>query len=112
MLQAITRASGVTNNAPVVPVAPPRSFRPPAVNQVKFDLVISDVVMPGTSGVELERRLQLEHPSLKVVLVSGYAEDAFARHGIDETDVPGLLRKPLTLRTLGKKVFNSLRGVV
>jgi PAS domain S-box-containing protein len=75
-----------------------------------FDLVISDVVMPGVSGVELEQRLRRERPGLKVLLVSGYAEEAFARHGIDESSVEALLRKPLTLSSLGRKVHEILRG--
>ena len=61
-----------------------------------FDLVFSDVVMPGMSGVELGREIRARWPGLPVVLTSGYshvlAEDA--RHGF------ALLRKPYSVEDL------------
>ncbi|WP_343699190.1 PAS domain S-box protein [Caulobacter sp.] len=62
----------------------------------RFDLVFSDVVMPGASGVELGRTVRTRWPSLAVILTSGYshvlAEEA--GHGFP------LLRKPYTLDSL------------
>lgn len=77
------------------------------VSRETLDLVVSDVVMPETSGVELERRLRHERPNLKVLLVSGYARDAFERQGIAESETQ-LLRKPLTLESLGRRVRELL----
>jgi signal transduction histidine kinase len=39
-----------------------------------IDLVITDHVMPGMSGVELARQLRQSHPELRVILASGYAD--------------------------------------
>jgi PAS domain S-box-containing protein len=39
----------------------------------RIDLLVSDVIMPGLSGIELSRRLLAVHPQLAVLLVSGYA---------------------------------------
>lgn len=63
-----------------------------------FDIVFSDVVMPGMGGVELGRRLRERWPALPVVLTSGYshvlAEDA--RHGFP------LLHKPYSVEDLAR----------
>jgi PAS domain S-box-containing protein len=41
----------------------------------RADLVFSDIVMPGTSGIELARRVRAEHKELPVLLATGYSED-------------------------------------
>jgi signal transduction histidine kinase/ActR/RegA family two-component response regulator len=41
-----------------------------------FDVLICDVIMPGMNGVEVAREFTRRHPSLKVLLISGYAKDA------------------------------------
>jgi two-component system, cell cycle sensor histidine kinase and response regulator CckA len=38
----------------------------------RIDLLVTDVIMPGVSGVELSRRLLAQHPDLAILLVSGY----------------------------------------
>ncbi|HZV00539.1 MAG TPA: ATP-binding protein [Planctomycetota bacterium] len=77
-----------------------------------YDLVLTDVVMPDTSGVELQRRLRAERPELQVLLMSGYAQDAFAQHGVSEGDAASLLRKPLTLDALSRAVQSLLAGPI
>ncbi|MBV9884154.1 MAG: response regulator, partial [Sphingomonadaceae bacterium] len=39
------------------------------------DLILSDIVMPGTSGIELARRVHRSHPGMPVLLASGYSDD-------------------------------------
>lgn len=48
-------------------------FRAPGAD---FDIVISDIVMPGASGVELARTVAAEHPGVAVLLVSGFVDAA------------------------------------
>ena len=45
----------------------------------KVDLVVSDVVMPEMDGPTLLKELRKRNPDLKIIFVSGYAEDAFAQ---------------------------------
>ncbi|MFC3076699.1 PAS domain-containing protein [Phenylobacterium terrae] len=61
-----------------------------------FDLVFSDVVMPGMSGVELAEELRRRWPSLPVVLTTGYS-DALAEQGAQDFE---LLRKPYSVEAL------------
>ncbi len=66
------------------------------------DLLVTDVVMPGASGRELARRLRDRHPGLKVLYVSGYAEDARIE------DDASFLQKPFTPEGLSERVAELL----
>ena len=46
----------------------------------KIDLVVSDVVMPEMDGPTLLTQLRRRDPSVKIIFVSGYAEEAFEKH--------------------------------
>jgi two-component system cell cycle sensor histidine kinase/response regulator CckA len=63
------------------------------------DLVVSDVVMPEMDGPTLLGELRKLHPDLKVIFVSGYAEDAF-RKNLPEGEDFNFLAKPFGLRQL------------
>jgi two-component system cell cycle sensor histidine kinase/response regulator CckA len=64
-----------------------------------FDLVVSDVVMPEMDGPTLMRELRKRDPNLKIVFVSGYAEDAFAKN-LPEGEHFTFLPKPFSLKQL------------
>jgi CheY-like chemotaxis protein len=78
-----------------------------AARHVGFDVLLTDVVMPGMSGRELAARLHARRPALPVVFVSGYTEDASVRSG---TLPPGqiFLEKPFT----GAAVAAAVRAVL
>jgi CheY-like chemotaxis protein len=70
-------------------------------------LVLTDVIMPGMSGAELSQRLRQARPDLKVLFMSGYPDDAVARHGVLDPGVP-FIQKPFLELTLAVKVRETL----
>ena len=76
-----------------------------------IDLVLTDVVMPGTSGPELTRVAVGSRPSLKVVYMSGYTEDTIVQHGVLLQGI-AFLPKPFTAEALGRKIRMVLDGPV
>jgi PAS domain S-box-containing protein len=78
-----------------------------ATTEETIDLLVSDVVMPELSGPELATRIRTVHPTIRVLLVSGYSADAVARHGVDGA-APSFLQKPFTGRQLARKVREVL----
>jgi two-component system, cell cycle sensor histidine kinase and response regulator CckA len=71
------------------------------------DLVVSDVVMPEMDGPSLARELRSRNPSLKIIFVSGYAEDAFQKN-LPEHGQFAFLPKPFTLKQLVAAVKETL----
>lgn len=71
-----------------------------------FDVVFSDVVMPGMSGVELGEEIRRRYPGLPVVLTSGHshvlAEEG--RHGFE------LIQKPYAAEELSRVLGRVMRG--
>jgi two-component system cell cycle sensor histidine kinase/response regulator CckA len=78
-------------------------------NQDKIDLVLSDVVMPEMDGPTLLRELRRRGAKTKMVFISGYAEDAFEKNLIGQTDF-AFLPKPFTLKQLAEAVKEAMNG--
>ncbi len=72
-------------------------------HQGPIALLLTDVVMPGTSGVDLARQLSARFPALKVLFTSGYTDDTLFRHGVDEPQV-NFIAKPYSLDELTRRV--------
>lgn len=77
-------------------------------SSIQIDLLLSDVVMPLTSGPQLFRKLLEKMPGLRVLFISGYTDDVLAIHGVSSSDVH-FLQKPFTSASLGRKVRQILR---
>ncbi|MBU6462270.1 MAG: response regulator [Bradyrhizobium sp.] len=72
-----------------------------------IDLVVSDVVMPEMDGPTLLRKMRGRNPDLKIIFVSGYAEDAFAK-SLEENEKFDFLAKPFALSALVAKVKETM----
>lgn len=75
--------------------------------ETPIDLVVSDVVMPEMDGPTLLGELRKRSPGLKIVFVSGYAEDAFAKH-LPEGEAFNFLAKPFSLKQLVETVKQAI----
>ena len=75
----------------------------------EIDLVVSDVVMPEMDGPTLLGELRKLKPGIRVIFVSGYAEDAFEKN-LPEGQQFAFLPKPFTLKQLVAAVKETLRG--
>ncbi|MCB1486481.1 MAG: response regulator, partial [Bauldia sp.] len=73
----------------------------------KIDLVVSDVVMPELDGPSLLRELRKTRPELKIIFVSGYAEEAFKKN-LPEGESFRFLPKPFSLKELAIAVKETL----
>jgi PAS domain S-box-containing protein len=76
-------------------------------HQHRFGLVITDLVMPHMSGHTLVEKLRLISPGVRFLCTSGYADDAVARHGDLDPDIP-FLRKPFSADALLRTVREAL----
>jgi len=71
------------------------------------DLVVSDVVMPEMDGPTLLKAMRARNPDIKVIFVSGYAEDAFEK-SLPENQQFSFLPKPFTLSQLVAAVKETM----
>lgn len=78
-----------------------------ADTQRPIDIVVSDVIMPGLDGPTWVKRAQQDRPQLRVVFVSGYAQESFDS---DQADIPNsvFLPKPFSLDALTSTVRDAL----
>jgi len=76
-------------------------------SEAPIDLVLSDMVMPYMSGLELVQRLRQAQPAIRSVLMTGYAEDFIAEKGTLNAGVE-VIQKPFTPEELALRVRAAL----
>jgi CheY-like chemotaxis protein len=73
-------------------------------------LLLTDVVLPGMNGKELQDRISQRKPGIKVLFMSGYTADAIAHRGVLDKGIQ-FLQKPFSLEALARKVREVLDRV-
>ncbi|MGV1098607.1 PAS domain-containing hybrid sensor histidine kinase/response regulator [Thiovibrio sp. JS02] len=72
-----------------------------------FDLLLTDQVMPGLTGIDLARQCRILRPDLPVILATGYSEvsdkESALAHGIGT-----VLLKPISIKTMAESIMNAL----
>ena len=78
-----------------------------ATHAGSIDLLLTDVVMPEISGKEVADRLLELRPSIRVLFMSGYTDEAIVQHGVLDANVK-FIQKPFTWIALTRKVREVL----
>jgi CheY-like chemotaxis protein len=77
------------------------------ISQGPIDLVLLDVVMPETDGVELAQQILAHRPGQRVLFMSAHPAEVLAEHGLQDLDVL-FLAKPYTMEELLAKVRQAM----
>jgi PAS domain S-box-containing protein len=89
----------------------PEAIRVASLHAGAIHLLLTDVVMPKSSGREVSERVRRVGRRLPVLYMSGYPAETVVQHGVLEPNVP-FLEKPFTPEALGRKVREVLDAPV
>jgi PAS domain S-box-containing protein len=85
----------------------PEALRVAEQHPDPIHLLVTDVIMPGMSGREVALLLSPQRPAMKVLYLSGYADESIVHHGVLEPGI-AFLQKPFTVEALARKVREVL----
>jgi two-component system cell cycle sensor histidine kinase/response regulator CckA len=77
------------------------------ISRQPIDLVLLDVLMPETDGVELAEQILAHRPGQRIIFMSAYPAEVLAEHGLHDLDVV-FLAKPYTMEELQAKVHQAM----
>jgi CheY-like chemotaxis protein len=75
--------------------------------EARYDLLLTDVVMPGMNGKEVADAISSLLPDIKIAYMSGYTDDAIVSHGVLEEGIH-FIRKPFVREDLVNKVLQAI----
>ncbi len=79
-----------------------------ALNAGTYDLLVTDIVMPGLDGIALALKVARDDPDLPILLITGYSADRQRAHNLDEL-ICRVLVKPFSLQEICDTVADVLR---
>ncbi|HWJ98252.1 MAG TPA: PAS domain S-box protein, partial [Acidimicrobiales bacterium] len=103
MARRILEAAGYTA---LTAADAPEGLEAVGIHGARIDLILTDVVMPGHSGIEMAAQLRATHPEIPLIFMSGYAESIVL--GTTEVAPDELLAKPFNQTTLLERVRTVL----
>lgn len=78
------------------------------LGQGRYDLLLTDIVMPGLDGIALALKAGTEWPDMRILLMSGYAAERQRAHNLDAL-VHRVISKPFSLADIRRAVQETLR---
>ncbi|MDE1902011.1 MAG: response regulator [Alphaproteobacteria bacterium] len=78
-----------------------------ALAHKKFDVLVTDIVMPNVDGIALAMKAVRLFPDLRIVMISGYAQERMRAHNLDAL-VHKIIAKPFSLEEICEAVKNAL----
>ena len=72
-----------------------------------YDLVVSDIRMPAMDGIEMSRQAATRFPGIRIMLVTGYADQRERAHGLDAL-IHDVINKPFSLADIKGAVNEAL----
>ncbi|KRA54548.1 two-component system response regulator [Pseudoxanthomonas sp. Root65] len=106
---ALTALLGMESDIEVVGSAPDGETAWRELQRLKPDLLVTDIEMPGLSGLELAQRIQRHELPCKVVIVTTFARGGFLRRALD-AGVAGYLLKDAPAEDLAEALRKVHRG--
>lgn len=74
-----------------------------ALRERPFDILLTDIAMPGMDGISLSLQAERDFPLMKILLMTGYAHERQRAHNLDEL-VHEVMTKPFDLETLRTRI--------
>jgi two-component system cell cycle response regulator CpdR len=74
-----------------------------ALRERPFDILLTDIAMPGMDGISLSLQAERDFPTMKILLMTGYAHERQRAHNLDEL-VHEVMTKPFDLETLRSRI--------
>ncbi|MBT3330738.1 MAG: response regulator [Rhodospirillaceae bacterium] len=78
-----------------------------ALSLDQYDLLLTDIVMPNVDGIALALKASAEYPGLRILMMTGYAEQKRRAHNLDVL-IHDVISKPFTIDELAAAVERTL----
>lgn len=79
------------------------------LQEQKFDLLLTDIVMPELDGIALALKAAKDYPDMKILMMSGYANQRQRAHNLDVL-AHEVISKPFSLEEITRKIQKTLES--